>query len=346
MERDQVTVAEAAKRLGISESAVRKRVARDQVEYDRDDDGRLYVYLTPTDRVVDNVRDELVNELRDRVDSLERSSGEEREARRRADTIIAQLTSRIPELLAATVPPTSSATPTDQSSTGDVRTEQEKPTVPPCTNSAQAAASFLPAPTDKLPAWQYVLGIAVSAGAQLLAVSLTAGAQLLGLSLVLAFYIQSLLNVLPLATLVPLGFGLWVGIKRRRQQGWGLQTIGIGLTISILSSLGHVIGLRAATSGPAFEHLLWEQTLRFITVLGSAYVLAPMTMYVSGALLGNALQRRAARMAGGARPGPRIAGKERPLRQQVILAVVTAALPALLSGMATIIVAVMNNGGQ
>jgi hypothetical protein len=171
MERDQVTVAEAAKRLGISESAVRKRVARDQVEYDRDDDGRLYVYLTPTDRVVDNVRDELVNEMRNRVDSLERSSGEEREARRRADTIIAQLTSRIPELLAATVPPTSSATPTDQSSTGDVRTEQEKPTVPPRTNSAQAAASFLPAPTDKLPAWQYVLGIAVSVGARLLSLS-------------------------------------------------------------------------------------------------------------------------------------------------------------------------------
>jgi hypothetical protein len=98
MERDRVTVVEAAKRLGISESAVRKRVARDQVEYDRDEDGRLYVYLTSRDRVVDNVRDELVNELRDRVAFLERELDDRKEEARRKDTIIAQLTQRIPAI--------------------------------------------------------------------------------------------------------------------------------------------------------------------------------------------------------------------------------------------------------
>jgi hypothetical protein len=42
------TVPEAAERLGISENALRKRVQRDTVQWDRDDDGRVFVYLPPT----------------------------------------------------------------------------------------------------------------------------------------------------------------------------------------------------------------------------------------------------------------------------------------------------------
>ena len=42
---DRLTIQEAARRLGISEGAVRKRVARDSLENDKDDDGRVYVYL-------------------------------------------------------------------------------------------------------------------------------------------------------------------------------------------------------------------------------------------------------------------------------------------------------------
>ena len=42
---DRLTIQEAARRLGISEGAVRKRVARDSLEHDKDDDGRVYVYL-------------------------------------------------------------------------------------------------------------------------------------------------------------------------------------------------------------------------------------------------------------------------------------------------------------
>jgi hypothetical protein len=44
---DRVTVPEAAERLGISENALRKRVQRDTVQWDRDDDGRVFVYLPP-----------------------------------------------------------------------------------------------------------------------------------------------------------------------------------------------------------------------------------------------------------------------------------------------------------
>jgi hypothetical protein len=42
---DRLTIQEAARRLGISEGAVRKRVARGTLVHDKDDDGRVYVYL-------------------------------------------------------------------------------------------------------------------------------------------------------------------------------------------------------------------------------------------------------------------------------------------------------------
>ena len=44
---DRITVPEAAERLGISENALRKRVQRDTVQWDRDDHGRVFVYLPP-----------------------------------------------------------------------------------------------------------------------------------------------------------------------------------------------------------------------------------------------------------------------------------------------------------
>ncbi len=42
---ERVTVPEAAERLSISENALRKRVQRDTVQGNRDDDGRTFVYL-------------------------------------------------------------------------------------------------------------------------------------------------------------------------------------------------------------------------------------------------------------------------------------------------------------
>ncbi len=96
MERERVTVSDASKALGISESAVRKRISRGQLEYEREEDGRLYVYLSSMDRVADNVRDELVSELRYRLAFLERELDDRKEESRRKDAIIAQLTQRIP----------------------------------------------------------------------------------------------------------------------------------------------------------------------------------------------------------------------------------------------------------
>jgi hypothetical protein len=47
---DRVTVAEAAARLGVKEQAIRKRIQRGTLAHDKDEDGRVYVYLDPEDR--------------------------------------------------------------------------------------------------------------------------------------------------------------------------------------------------------------------------------------------------------------------------------------------------------
>jgi hypothetical protein len=109
----RVNVAEAADRLGISEAVVRKRIQRDQMPHERGDDGQVFVWISPGETRHAKTRDkpeepreqsriELVEELRDRVASLERQVEEEREAHRRADTILAQL-SRANEEQARTI---------------------------------------------------------------------------------------------------------------------------------------------------------------------------------------------------------------------------------------------------
>ncbi len=70
MERDRVTVQEAARRLGITESGVRKRVKRRQLD-STNEGGRVYVYLdsvvTEADPVPDSVPDKYTARLEDEV---------------------------------------------------------------------------------------------------------------------------------------------------------------------------------------------------------------------------------------------------------------------------------------
>lgn len=89
---DRLTIQEAARLLGISEGAVRKRVTRGTLEHDKAPDGRVYVYLDAGSiRGVDDVQDvgvdpnstALISQLRDEVEYL-------REESRRKDEIIMQ----------------------------------------------------------------------------------------------------------------------------------------------------------------------------------------------------------------------------------------------------------------
>jgi predicted ArsR family transcriptional regulator len=120
---ERMTVADAAAKLGISKEAVRKRITRGSLRSDRDEDGTVRVHL-PADRTASGTasatgagdRDLLYQEQRERIAYLERQVEEEREARRRADTLLARLMDRVPELEAPSE--------TDNASKAAVRPEQ------------------------------------------------------------------------------------------------------------------------------------------------------------------------------------------------------------------------------
>jgi excisionase family DNA binding protein len=117
----RLTVQEAAEVLGTSVDAVRMRVRRGSLESEKDPDGRVYVWvnvdasetkprLDGEPSVLISAKDETIRVLSEQLES-------EREARRRADTIIAQLTqanaalaARVPELEAPQEPPEAAET--------------------------------------------------------------------------------------------------------------------------------------------------------------------------------------------------------------------------------------------
>jgi predicted ArsR family transcriptional regulator len=75
LERERVTVQEAARRLGLTESAVRKRAVRGQVRSVKVTEGkkeRLYIFLdSDEDKFPEPFRDRYMKSLEDRVRTLE-----------------------------------------------------------------------------------------------------------------------------------------------------------------------------------------------------------------------------------------------------------------------------------
>jgi hypothetical protein len=101
--QERLTIQEAARRLGASEGAIRKRVARDTLAHDKAPDGRIYVYLDARDRRGgDAGQDEgvhpqssaLISQLRDEISYL-------RDENRRKDEIIMQQALTVRQLAAA-----------------------------------------------------------------------------------------------------------------------------------------------------------------------------------------------------------------------------------------------------
>jgi hypothetical protein len=112
-----VDVAEAARELGISTDAVRKRIARGSLESDRPN-GNVLVWLddggTEAGREAQVDGGPLVESLRDQVAYLREIVATRDEEIRRRDVIISQLTQRIPEIEA---PRESPVTPDSPDST-------------------------------------------------------------------------------------------------------------------------------------------------------------------------------------------------------------------------------------
>ena len=116
----RLTVQDAAEVLGTSVDAVRMRVRRGSLKSEKDPDGRVHVWvnvdasetkprLDGEPSVLISAKDETIRVLSEQLES-------EREARRRADTIIVQLTqanaalaARVPELEAPQEEPSEAA---------------------------------------------------------------------------------------------------------------------------------------------------------------------------------------------------------------------------------------------
>ena len=111
----RMTVAEAAVRLGVTQDAIRQRIRRNSIPHEKDESGRVYVYLHPTntaydrvyiphhDEVRERVRDALIDELRKQNDFL-------RAVLERKDAILLTMAQRIPELEPAAEAPGSPET--------------------------------------------------------------------------------------------------------------------------------------------------------------------------------------------------------------------------------------------
>jgi excisionase family DNA binding protein len=135
MAEDRLTVEEAARRLGVKEDAIRKRIFRGTLRSERDEDGHRYVFLDASkDRSKDRSKDELVEALRDEIAHLRRES-------ERKDTIIMSLSQANAEMsrtIRAIEAPSSAERPPDDAESagepqggGDVPQEPETATQRP-----------------------------------------------------------------------------------------------------------------------------------------------------------------------------------------------------------------------
>jgi hypothetical protein len=129
---DRLTIQEAARALGISEGAVRKRVTRGTLQHEKEPDGRIYVYLDAgvrrgvddgQDKGVDPNNNALISQLRDEVAYL-------RDENRRKDEIIMQQAMTMRQLSAAPPQDSSEASET-------VEEEPERAEPHPATGGAQ-----------------------------------------------------------------------------------------------------------------------------------------------------------------------------------------------------------------
>jgi excisionase family DNA binding protein len=100
--QDRVTIQEAARRLGVKEDAIRKRIQRGSLAYEKTEEGRVFVWVEATqdtaqdtteDVYRDTDRDELLAELRDQVRFL-------REELARKDAILLNMTESMRQLTA------------------------------------------------------------------------------------------------------------------------------------------------------------------------------------------------------------------------------------------------------
>jgi excisionase family DNA binding protein len=122
--QDKVTIQEAARRLGVKEDAIRKRIQRGSLRHEKTDEGRVFVWVDTTedttkdtteDAYQDTARDALLKAKNETIAALREQLEQAHERDRENRRIIAALTQRIPAIEPPTEPRESPSEATEQS---------------------------------------------------------------------------------------------------------------------------------------------------------------------------------------------------------------------------------------
>jgi hypothetical protein len=339
----RLTLRQAAAALGVSESAIRKRVERGTLPSDKGPDGRRYVYL---DTMADSVTDEgadatttpepgaLISELRAHNDTLREQLEAERHAHAEARRIIAGLVERIPAIEAPQEARESPQTVEEEpeeaephSATVGVREGTEVP---------QQRSGWL-GPVDKLPWWHYVLGLFLVSMATFVSFFAWQTMSMFGLNVVIGNVVANVV----LVWFPPAVFGFWVGL-RRMDPRFKSQVIPFGLLIGLSVSIGRGGQLIAVGT----DYFRGGSDISYWSGYFVAPALTGWLFYVSGVLVGNARQRRRTRRLS----STTISSSPEPTtgwtpRQQAILGFAGTVIAALISLMGAIGSALVASGG-
>jgi hypothetical protein len=308
--QERLTVAQAAAALGITEGAVRSRIKRGTLPTTKER-GTVFVLLgdgtseanQPPNIGVPGDQSELLASLQDQVRYLREQLDAEREARteerRRHDTVVAQLTSKIPAIeapqeaseAAETVEETSDrAEP--HSATGGAQEGTERP---------QQRSGWL-APVDKLPWWQYMLGLSLVFSGGFLTYTLTFGISSDAPVLVW------LPKVVAAAWAPPGIFGFWVGYRKSNLRLWS-QVLPLAALVGAVAWLG--------LSSARHSTFLYAHLFSAFNLIPLALVFFPAwLLFVSASLVGNTWQRRRIGRISGTTPASPVSRSTQGAAQQ------------------------------
>jgi excisionase family DNA binding protein len=143
--QDKVTIQEAARRLGVKEGAIRKRIQRGSLKHEKTEEGRVFVWVdtaqdatqdTTEDAYRETAQDALLSAKDETIAALREQLAQAHERDRENRRIIAALTSRIPaiEAPADDGAPDARGTPKrgeEQQGRGDAPTETQGATSRP-----------------------------------------------------------------------------------------------------------------------------------------------------------------------------------------------------------------------
>ena len=296
----RLTLRQAAAALGVSESAIRKRVARGTLPSDIGPDGRRYVYLdTVKDEGADAApyeRNALISELRAHNDTLREQLEAERQAHAEARRIIAGLVERIPSIKAPQEPSEAAEAVEEDPERAEPRPDAADPQTLQDRSPAGRPAGYGDAATDGqdafrgLSVWAYWLGVILT--------GLTGFLMQSGVGyLILQQFGSGLpesdtliyVSVWSLPLLLPIVFGYLVGRRPRGSDFWRH----VGVT-ALLAAAASFSPYAIFTIPQVRTSLLTSNEVSTIFFQVAQMWLPVAFVFLSSALIGNEIRRRVA----------------------------------------------------